>query len=84
MVAAKSKRKRIPKPASLVLDAKLVKRLVIYDRVKRMTVDPKEAGKWTPIQMNSVLGEMSDWREQLVEHVLELFNAQYPSERYVR
>jgi hypothetical protein len=66
------------KPITLKLDARLIRRLGLYTKVQRMLEDPKKSGKWTPNQVASTLNEMAEWRDDLAEGLLKLFNDKYP------
>jgi hypothetical protein len=74
------KRKRVSKTLTLKLDARLTRRLGLYAKVQRMLDDPKKSGKWTPNQVASALNEMAEWRDDLAEGLLKLFNDRYPAQ----
>ena len=78
------KRLKMPKVITLKLDARLTRRLGIYDKVEKMLEDPKKSRNWSPIHVVSVVNELAEWRDQLTEHLLKIFNYKYPTTQYRR
>lgn len=84
MATVRLKRKRLPAlNLPLLLDKDTARKLKIFAKIYDLQHSP-EAEKWSAIEAVSVMREMGDWSEQLMDRIRLLYDAQYPKEMYVR
>ena len=72
-------RKRLPKTVTLDLDEKLINLL----RYLQMFDDEMAKPQTNPIMVSSMMGEMSEISEMLVERLQWLFRDQFPREKFI-
>lgn len=72
-------RKRLPKKVVLVLDERLVNLLRYY----QMFDDEMAKPQTNPIHVSSMMGEMSEISEMLVERLRWLFHDQFPRSKFI-
>lgn len=73
------KRRRLPKEPTLLLDEKLVNLLRYYQLLFDESCKPQKK----MIVLSSIMGEMGDVEEMIVERLQWLFNDQYPRAKFI-
>lgn len=73
------RRKRLPQKPTLVLDERFVNLLRYYQMFDDEMAKPQK----NPIHVSSMMGEMSDVSEILVERLQWLFHDQFPRSKFI-